>query len=374
MLHLLPRAFTSRPWDSRWIWKGLRLAPMRRRDRLSSARPVQALSGRSDTTEVENRTALAAAYRLGASACAEVIFRASWLEPMFVRASRRWWKAPALGRFIRSVAYRLADRLFETGRGIRTISIGGASFRVDVGEWTTSGLYFANVVYEPATVQYLVDHLRPGGVFVDIGANSGYFTLLAAARVGEAGRVVAFEPNPAVRMRLLSSVERNNVHRRVRVESCALGDRSADRVPLYVPEHDGFATLMPEQTHAHSYVAGAAAIDVTVRTFDEWITDAAIDEVSLVKIDVEGAEPQVLAGMRKTLAAGRIARIVLETAWNSAAHRLLIDHGYQPTRLESVGPVDNIAYVSPRLIRRRAEDVQGCLIFPGMPALRRTSA
>lgn len=287
---------------------------------------------------------LGGVYRLAATGCAEAIFRAPVIEPAFVRVSRSGWRVPAAGRFIRSVAYRLSDRLFDSGRGIRTVSLGGVDLRLDVGEWTTSGYYFANEMYEPATVAHLVRHLTKGDVFVDIGANSGYFSVLAAALVGATGRVAAFEPNPAVRRRLTENLDRNGFGDRVLIEPCALSDCRAASARLFVPAHDGFATLVPDETHASSYLADAQSIDVETRTFDDWLTAAPIDRIALMKIDVEGAEARVLAGMTGALAGGRIARIVLETAWDSQAHRLLVGHGYVAARLESVGPVDNIAY------------------------------
>jgi FkbM family methyltransferase len=259
--------------------------------------------------------------------------------------SRRCWNVPAAGRFVRSVAYRLAARLFDSGTGVRDLVVDGVALRLDVGEWTTSGYYFANVPYEPATARYVIAHLGPGDVFVDAGANSGYFTLIAAGLVGPRGRVAAFEPNPAVRRRLELNVARNGFHDRVQVEASALGDRHADRVTLFVPEHDGFATLVPEQTHAASHVTTGSVVEVTTVTFDDWLAGSALSEIALIKIDVEGAEMSVLAGMRASLAAGRIRRLILETAWDSAAHRHLTSHGFVAERLESVGPVDNIAYV-----------------------------
>lgn len=284
-------------------------------------------------------------YRLAADGCAEALFRVPCAESVFVRISRHTWNAPAAGRFIRSVAYRLAHRLFDSGHGVRDVTIGGVPLRLDVGEWTTFSPYFANRLYEPVTVGYLAAHLRAGDVFVDIGANSGYFSVLASALVGSTGRVVAFEPNPAVRRRLEQNIDRNGGRDRVRVESCALSDRTADHVRLYVPEHDGFATLVPDQTHAASYLSGARSIDVRTVTFDDWYAESGLGRIAMMKIDVEGAEPQVLAGMAQTLASGCIARVILETAWDGDAHRQLVRDGYTPERLESVGPVDNIAYV-----------------------------
>ena len=98
--------------------------------------------------------------------------------------SKQLWRAPAVGRLIRSVAYRLADRLRGTGREYRPVSIAGLPVRADASHWAVTDLYFANAEYEPQTFRYLADHLPEGGVFVDIGANAGILTLVAAARVG----------------------------------------------------------------------------------------------------------------------------------------------------------------------------------------------
>lgn len=287
---------------------------------------------------------LGVAYRATADACAEALSQAQWAEALFVRLSRRCWRVPAAGRFVRSVAYRLADRLFANGTGVRDVVLAGVPLRLDVGHWTTREYYFANELYEPMTVRHLTSHLGTGGVFVDVGANSGYFTLIAAGLVGSGGRVIAFEPNPAVRRRLEQNVRRNGFDDRVDIAACALSDRNAERVPLFVPTFDGLATLVPEQTHAASALAGAPAIDVATRTFDDWLAASSIDTVAMMKIDVEGAEMAVLAGMRTSLASGRVRRVILETAKDSAAHRLLVCLGFRPTHLESIGPVDNIAY------------------------------
>jgi FkbM family methyltransferase len=193
-------------------------------------------------------------------------------------------------------------------------------------------------------VRYLQANLAEGDVFVDVGANSGYFTLIAAGLVGAGGRVAAFEPNPAVRHRLELNVARNVFEDRVDIETCALSDRSADDVPLFVPEHDGFASLVPSVAPAADYLSTAGAINIRTTTFDEWLAGTSIAQVALMKVDVEGAEQQVVAGMQASIATGRIRRLVLETAWEGLVHRQLVALGYAPERLENVGPLDNIAY------------------------------
>jgi FkbM family methyltransferase len=287
---------------------------------------------------------LAVAYRAAANGCAAVLSEAPWAERLFVRVSRSCWNVPAAGRFVRSVAHRLADRLFTNGTGVRDVVLAGVPLRLDVGHWTTREYYFADAMYEKMTVRHVASLLRTGDVFVDAGANSGYFTLIAAGMVGPGGRVLAFEPNPAVRQRLAQNVRRNGFDDRVEIAACALSDRNEERVPLFVPTWDGLATLVPERTHEAAALAGVAAIDVATRTFDDWLAVSSIGTVTLMKIDVEGAEMAVLAGMRSSLASGRVRHVILETAADGPAHRLLVDLGFKATYLESVGPVANIAY------------------------------
>jgi FkbM family methyltransferase len=282
--------------------------------------------------------------RLAADRCAAAIYRAPWMEPAFVRVSRGWWNVPAIGRFVRSVAHRLTDRLVDSDTAVRPITLGGVPLHLEVGDWTTTEAYFANALYEPATLRHLTETLSAGDVFVDVGANLGYFTLIAAGLVGPTGRVVAFEPNPAIRRRLEQSVARNRFLDRVTVEGRALSDRNADSVPLFVPQHHGCATLRPDLTHEVGALAGAPAVEVRTTTFDDWVSATALESVALMKIDVEGAELQVLDGMRRSLTTGRVRRVILETSWDSPAHRQLVELGFTPERIESVGRVDNIAY------------------------------
>ena len=105
---------------------------------------------------------------------------------------------------------------------------------------------------------------------------------------------------------------------------------------------------MPTLAPAASYVSSAGAIRIRTCTFDDWLAATAIDTVALMKIDVEGAEAQVLAGMRASLAAGRIRRLVLETAWEGPSHAASWSPLVLPQSTRGVGPLDNIAYTIKR--------------------------
>ena len=304
----------------------------------------------NDARQTLDRFGFGWPYRVVAEGCARVIASRPALERAFVRASRVLWSSPVAGRFCRSVAYRVADRLREKGDVYREIPVATTPLRADITHWMFSGQYLGNVEYEAATGRYLARHLRSGGVFVDVGANIGYFSLLAAGRVGPTGRVFAFEPNPPVYDALQRHVALNGFTDRIRPMMSALSDRSTNDSRLYVTNsHSGFSSLDPERAPGAQHLAGGHSVVVSTDTFDGWFARecGAIDTVDVVKIDVEGAERHVLSGMETTLANRRIARLVVETEWDGPAHRMLVSYGYEPEVLEDVGQILNIAYTRP---------------------------
>lgn len=107
-------------------------------------------------------------YRSAAERCAGVIASLPLIEVPFVSLGSRLSERPGIGRFYRSVTFRLADRLRRSGRQYRPLLIAGRRLIVDVTEFTTYGLYFTNARYEPATTDFLLSRLQPGGVFVDV--------------------------------------------------------------------------------------------------------------------------------------------------------------------------------------------------------------
>jgi FkbM family methyltransferase len=288
-----------------------------------------------------------AAYRLLASAGAALVSYVPALEPAFVSIARTTWRVPGLGRGAQGVAYRLADRLRNNGSPIRRVTIAKVALLVDVSDWLMIGVYFGGVEYEPATTRYVREHLKPGHVFLDIGANSGYFTLLAADRVGASGHVYAFEPNPPVFEALRRHVALNGYGDRARLFDFAASCLSSDRVPFFVsqsPANTGLSSLLIDSGASHQSLSPSATIAVRTRTIDAWLSESAIDSVALVKIDVENAEHQVILGMDAALRSGLIERLIVETRPGSAAHQTLLGYGYDAEILEYAGPTANIAY------------------------------
>jgi FkbM family methyltransferase len=156
--------------------------------------------------------------------------------------------------------------------------------------------------FEPNEFSFLHGFLKPGMVFVDVGANDGYYTLFAARRVGSSGKVVAVEPSTRERINLRRNLLRNSLGN-VHVVAAALGATRGDAdLRLAQGAHSGHNTL---GKFAHDDVKAAELERVTVETLDGVASELKLDRIDFVKIDVEGAEAIVVAGASSVLSTMR---------------------------------------------------------------------
>lgn len=240
--------------------------------------------------------------------------------------------------------------LTQSSRGVRLI--------LDTRDIILTPIVLLHGEWEPETSRVLLDIHRPGMNFVDVGANMGYFTSLAALAVradGAKGQVWAFEPDPESYEFLADNVALNWIFEGVWLECKGVYSRS-DTVTLYkrekyvgntslgaVPEGD-LARIMDRQT-PHQ---------VEVVSLDEYFLPGG-EPLDLVKIDVEGAEPHVLQGMRGLLAAQPRIRLMLE--WSPGQIRntmkldpapmmlMLREHGFRAAYIgQTLEPVDLEAF------------------------------
>jgi FkbM family methyltransferase len=149
--------------------------------------------------------------------------------------------------------------------------------------------------WDPLLTEFTKQTLTEGSVFVDVGANAGYFTLIAAQCVGHSGKVLSIEPNPAVAQQLKVNVARSSVSN-VILEEVACSD-SPSTMTLYIPDESKLGQASLSKTNAGSM----ESVEVRSAPVDQLILDHALEKVSFVKIDVEGAELMVLRGMTETL-------------------------------------------------------------------------
>jgi FkbM family methyltransferase len=164
---------------------------------------------------------------------------------------------------------------------------------------------FLRGTYEEPIQRAIAGNLAPGDVFCDIGANIGFFSLIAARLVGPRGQVYAFEPVPGNAAAIAEGARLNGL-RTIRVFPEAVGAATGRR-ELQLAHHIGGAAL--DSVEAPPDLKGR--IDVDVTSLDDAIARRGLRPPTLVKIDVEGAEVEVLHGMRETLRQHR-PRLVYE--------------------------------------------------------------
>jgi FkbM family methyltransferase len=147
--------------------------------------------------------------------------------------------------------------------------------------------------YETAVARVIERLLERGDTFVDVGANIGLHAIRAARRVGPEGRVICFEPNPW-NIELLSLTMAANKFDQVMIRPVAASDEAGE-VPLHARRGQSNATVEVGP------VRWASDVQVTVPSvrLDDELAD--LDELALLKIDIEGAEPLAFTGMAQTL-------------------------------------------------------------------------
>ena len=153
---------------------------------------------------------------------------------------------------------------------------------VDVGHY--SEIYFEDV--------YLQRTLKEGMNVIDAGANIGVYTVLAAEKVGNTGKVIAIEPEPKNYKQLLENIELNNFQNVIPKNIALLNHKGSEK--LYLSSSPGSHSLIFHEDK-NSY------IEVPVKTIDKLLEELDIKKVDIIKIDAEGAEAPILKGAEKTL-------------------------------------------------------------------------
>jgi len=191
--------------------------------------------------------------------------------------------------------------------------------------------------WEPKSMKLMAQHVRPGSVAYDLGANYGMHTLLLARLVGPAGRVYAFEPNPEVLSALEEHVALNHftaVTTVQRAVSDGVGKAVFDRA-----HHRGAGHLVSSTT-----VISGLTFDVETTTLDKFVFTDGNAPPNFVKIDIEGAESATLRGGLQVLA--RYRPVLLVELHNPTEDRavghILKNLGYRATRVDSGEPVENM--------------------------------
>jgi len=182
--------------------------------------------------------------------------------------------------------------------------------------------------YEISGTRFVQTLLKPGMVFVDVGANSGYYSLIASGLVAPSGHVFAIEPAHIPYLKLVRNIQINGLENVKAIQSAA-GIRSGRSV-LYgsvVDRNDGLGSLAPGSGRSR------LGRDVRVVTLDEVVRDTPTGKADLVKIDVEGTELDVLRGGEALLSSSSPPALLFESFDVAPIVAFLTSFGYEVRRL-----------------------------------------
>ena len=158
-------------------------------------------------------------------------------------------------------------------------------------------------VYEPVETEIFLKQIRPGSVVLDIGANIGYYTLIAARQVGPRGRVFAFEPDPTNFQLLKKNVEQNGYHNAVLVNKAV--SRKTGKLKLFrSATNRGDHRIYDSKDGRPSITIEALALDDFFKKIDK--------PVQFIKMDIQGSEALALEGMRGLIRKNRSLKLVAE--------------------------------------------------------------
>jgi FkbM family methyltransferase len=245
--------------------------------------------------------------------------------------------------------YRLLNLVVPNG-GMRNARVFGLQFKLDLADWIQRLIYLG--AYEPLETRLVARFLAPGMTVVDVGANVGYYTALAASRIGSKGRIFAIEPDARAFAQLENVIAKN--HLPARAFNIGLGEKSGEEHLYQSPDSRNNSPTMI----AHGGFAPTATVPIA--RLDDCLDEWQVTHVDLLKIDVEGWEPRVFAGASQALASGRIDAILCEfnDHWLRAAGsspqalwKMLTAFGFHPTHDVDVDRLFSEGLVNVLLVR-----------------------
>ena len=199
-------------------------------------------------------------------------------------------------------------------------------------------------VHEERTTEMVKRELKTGMKIIEVGANIGYYSLLEASIIGDRGKVFAIEPVVENYDLLKSNIKLNNSGNIIPY-NFAISDK-AGKGDFFLTDESNWGSMVdPESDFISPSMTKKLQkrhnekITVETKTLDDFIEDEGIDEVNLIRMDIEGYEIQALNGMKKTLESSRNLRLLIEVHNKiftdpkeslGPTFDMLIDFGYKP--------------------------------------------
>lgn len=244
---------------------------------------------------------------------------------------------------VRRLAKRIVHRYLKTKSRPFDVTIDGVKLRLFPKDNLHDRMIIMKQVFPDAEwFDRLFGSLPGDAVFVDIGANIGMFSLAACANGPASAKIIAVEPHPRMRARLINNLTVNDFDKRVWVEGCAIGAEDGT-LPLYQPSrhNTGVSTL-----HAAGEARSEETFSVAVRPLASVLADRGIERIDLLKIDIEGFEDRALIPFFETAPQELWPRAVfIEYHSNERWERDLLEEMRQRGYVEEATDSENALFV-----------------------------
>jgi FkbM family methyltransferase len=231
-------------------------------------------------------------------------------DPICALAARTCEKSPLAADLVRKVDFKGKGRIVQrirSGAMAREIvaDCNGIHYQLDLRDDIQRELYFN--VYEREDLKLALDLIPVGGTCIDVGANNGAFALQFARKVGPAGVVHAYEPDPTIFSRLWSNRCLNRFEKVLYCHRVAVSNVNGS-VTFHGsdPGHSGWGSLI----EFNDIAVRTSAVNAT--TLDAIVAAENLGKVDFLKIDVEAHEPEVLAGGKVALAEQKFRYVMIE--------------------------------------------------------------
>ena len=218
------------------------------------------------------------------------VFKLPGLEPIMARITR--------GRVPTSLLARLAPNHYQYEPGSRrVVRRSGVDLELDISDFVDWCAYFG--LADPGQDAWF-EHIKPDQVVVDVGANNGYLSLRLGRRVGQRGKVIAFEPHPGNVLRFLCN-HSLNLMAPVELAPLGLGDQEGESTMIEVDDANAGMNRIVATVSGIPDAMKTRRRTVRVTTLDAFLNDRTALALDWIKIDVEGYEARVLRGAATTI-------------------------------------------------------------------------
>lgn len=213
----------------------------------------------------------------------------------------------------------------------------------DLGRWL-----LRDGTYEPDTAAVFAQEIAPGDTVIDVGANEGYFSVVAGLIVGPAGKVISVEPQARLRDIIEINMRLNGVTWHSLVPK-AVGGKSGEqrKLHLYSRFNTGMSSIV------RKYHSSIATEVIEFISFDDLLRTTGTAKVHFLKVDVEGFEDEVVISLLPMLRSGHIAKLYLDYH-----ARLLTERGLNPAEINSA-----ILDSGMQIKRRESVDFTGYVLY-----------